>query len=30
MSTSYLPGAHSKHCPVYKKIEKLDPMWMQQ
>lgn len=28
MSTGYLPGAHSITCPVYKKIEKLKPMWM--
>jgi len=28
MSTGYLPGAHSQTCPVYKKIEKLKPMWM--
>jgi DNA-3-methyladenine glycosylase I len=28
MSAGYLPGAHSKDCPVYKKIEKLKPMWM--
>ena len=28
MSLGYLPGAHSATCPVYKKIEKLKPMWM--
>jgi DNA-3-methyladenine glycosylase I len=28
MSTGYLPGAHIQTCPVYKKIEKLKPMWM--
>src|SRR5215831_5043222 len=28
MSTGYLPGAHVITCPVYKKIEKLKPMWM--
>jgi DNA-3-methyladenine glycosylase I len=28
MSTGYLPGAHAENCPVYKKIEKLKPMWM--
>jgi DNA-3-methyladenine glycosylase I len=28
MSAGYLPGAHAKDCPVYKKIEKLKPMWM--
>jgi DNA-3-methyladenine glycosylase I len=27
MSTGYLPGAHDEHCPVYKKIAKLKPMW---
>ncbi len=26
MSTGYLPGAHAKDCPVYKKIEKIKPM----
>src|SRR5205085_10384741 len=29
MSTGYLPGAHSESCPVFKKIEKLKPMWME-
>lgn len=28
MSTGYLRGAHTEICPVYKKIEKLKPMWM--
>ncbi len=28
MSTGYLPGAHSKDCPIYKEIEKQRPMWM--
>ena len=28
MSAGYLPGAHAASCPVYKKIEKLKPMWM--
>jgi DNA-3-methyladenine glycosylase I len=28
MSTGYLPGAHAETCPVFKKIEKLKPMWM--
>jgi DNA-3-methyladenine glycosylase I len=28
MSTGYLPGAHAEACPVFKKIEKLKPMWM--
>ena len=29
MSTGYLPGAHSLTCPVYNKIERLKPMWME-
>ncbi len=28
MSTGYLHGAHHEKCPVYKKIEKLNPPWM--
>jgi len=28
MSAGYLPGAHIETCFVYKKIEKLKPMWM--
>lgn len=28
MSIGYLPGAHTPDCPVYKKIEKMKPMWM--
>ncbi len=28
MSAGYLPGAHTEDCPVYKKIAKLNPMWM--
>ena len=28
MSTGYLPGAHHVDCPVYKKIEKLNPPWL--
>jgi DNA-3-methyladenine glycosylase I len=28
MSSGYLSGAHFETCPVYKKIEKLKPMWM--
>ncbi len=28
MSTGFLPGAHDKDCPVYKKIEKNKPKWM--
>ena len=27
MSTGYLPGAHIKTCPVYKKVMKLEPKW---
>ncbi len=29
MSTGYLEGAHHKDCPIYKKIQKLNPPWMQ-
>ncbi len=29
MSTGYLPGAHIPECPIYAKIEALDPPWMQ-
>ena len=28
MSSGYLPGAHTTDCPIYKKIQKLKPMWM--
>ena len=28
MSAGYLPGAHAKICPVFKKIAKKKPMWM--
>lgn len=28
MSTGYLPGAHDKDCPVYKKVASLRPAWM--
>ncbi len=28
MSTGYLPGAHSKKCPIYKKIASKKPPWM--
>jgi DNA-3-methyladenine glycosylase I len=28
MSTGYLPGAHDKNCPVYKKVASLRPAWM--
>ncbi len=29
MSIGYLPGAHIESCPIYKKIAKLNPPWMQ-
>jgi DNA-3-methyladenine glycosylase I len=29
ISTGYLPGAHDETCPVYKKIARLSPPWMQ-
>lgn len=28
MSIGILPGAHIINCPVYKEIEKTDPLWM--
>lgn len=28
MSTGYLPGAHAESCPVYARIAKLKPAWM--
>jgi DNA-3-methyladenine glycosylase I len=28
MSTGYLPGAHTPECPIYAKIQALDPPWM--
>jgi DNA-3-methyladenine glycosylase I len=28
LSTGYLPGAHDKDCPIYKKIASLRPAWM--
>ena len=28
MSIGYLPGAHAKTCPVYRKIMKLHPAWV--
>jgi DNA-3-methyladenine glycosylase I len=28
LSTGYLPGAHDKKCPVYKKAASLRPAWM--
>jgi DNA-3-methyladenine glycosylase I len=27
MSAGYIPGAHDKDCPVYKKVIKAKPMW---
>ncbi len=29
MSTGYLPGAHDEDCPVFARIARLDPPWMQ-
>jgi DNA-3-methyladenine glycosylase I len=29
VSTGYLPGAHIKSCPIYKKISKLKPKFME-
>lgn len=28
MSTGYLPGAHQKDCPIYKKVATQKPAWM--
>ncbi|WP_299399351.1 DNA-3-methyladenine glycosylase I [Pelagibius sp.] len=28
MSIGYLPGAHRESCPVYKRIARLNPPWM--
>ena len=28
MSTGYLPGAHAKSCPVFKKVASRRPAWM--
>jgi len=28
MSTGFLPGAHDKNCPMYTKIEALNPAWI--
>jgi DNA-3-methyladenine glycosylase I len=28
MSTGYLPGAHTKDCPVFKKVAAKKPAWM--
>lgn len=30
VSTGYLPGAHREDCPVFGKIARLKPRWMQQ
>jgi DNA-3-methyladenine glycosylase I len=27
MSTGYLAGAHSSDCPIYKEVQKTNPMW---
>ena len=27
MSLGYLPGAHAKECPVYKRLAKIQPPW---
>lgn len=29
MSTGYLPGSHAINCPVYKKVAKQKPKWME-
>ncbi|SCA55007.1 DNA-3-methyladenine glycosylase [Candidatus Terasakiella magnetica] len=29
MSTGYLPGTHREDCPIYKRLEKTNPPWMQ-
>jgi DNA-3-methyladenine glycosylase I len=29
VSTGYLPGAHESGCPVYRKIARMKPPWMQ-
>jgi DNA-3-methyladenine glycosylase I len=29
MSTGYLPGAHERTCPVFARIARLEPPWMQ-
>jgi DNA-3-methyladenine glycosylase I len=29
LSTGYLAGAHDKDCPVYQRIQKLNPPWTQ-
>ena len=28
MSTGYLPGAHTRACPVYQRVARLGPAWM--
>lgn len=28
MSTGYLPGAHDKNCPIFVKIQALNPKWL--
>jgi DNA-3-methyladenine glycosylase I len=28
MSTGYLPGAHTEHCPIHKQVLKQKPMWL--
>src|SRR3990172_5898632 len=28
VSTGYLPGAHDKDCPIYKRVASLRPAWM--
>jgi len=30
MSTGYLPGAHQKDCPTFKKVAAQKPAWMRQ
>jgi len=30
MSTGYLPGAHQKDCPTFKKVAAKKPAWMRQ
>jgi len=30
MSTGFLPGAHSTHCPIHQKVLRQKPMWNQQ
>jgi DNA-3-methyladenine glycosylase I len=29
MSIGYLPGTHRPDCPVFRRIARLDPPWMQ-